>query len=109
MDEKELRRYSRIVVDGDEQAPSRAMLRAVGFTDEDFKRPQIGIASTWAMTTPCNMHIDKLAKEAALGADGAGGKGHRELNSSSAPTRWSSLKPRSPDARISFVAISSFR
>ncbi len=75
MDEKELRRYSRIVVDGDEQAPSRAMLRAVGFTDEDFKRPQIGIASTWAMTTPCNMHIDKLAKEAALGADNAGGKG----------------------------------
>ena len=75
MDEKELRRYSRIVVDGDEQAPSRAMLRAVGFTDDDFRRPQIGVASTWAMTTPCNMHIDKLAAEAAAGADDAGGKG----------------------------------
>ena len=52
MDEKDLRRYSRVVVDGDEQASSRAMLRAVGFTEEDFERPQIGIASTWAMTTP---------------------------------------------------------
>ena len=75
MEEKELRRYSRVVVDGDEQAPSRAMLRAVGFSDEDFKRPQIGIASTWAMTTPCNMHINDLAAEAADGADQAGGKG----------------------------------
>jgi dihydroxy-acid dehydratase len=75
MDEKELRRYSRVVVDGDEQAPSRAMLRAVGFTEDDFKRPQIGIASTWAMTTPCNMHIRDLADEAAKSADAAGGKG----------------------------------
>ena len=74
MEEKELRRYSRVVVDGDEQAPSRAMLRAVGFTDEDFQRPQIGIASTWAMTTPCNMHINDLADEAASGANEAGGK-----------------------------------
>ena len=74
MDKKELRRYSRVVVDGDEQAPSRAMLRAVGFTDDDFCRPQIGIASTWAMTTPCNMHINVLAEEAAAGADEAGGK-----------------------------------
>jgi dihydroxy-acid dehydratase len=75
MDEKELRRYSRVVVDGDAQAPSRAMLRAVGFTDEDFKRPQIGVASTWAMTTPCNMHIRDLADETAKSADEAGGKG----------------------------------
>ena len=75
MTEKELRRYSRIVVDGDEQAPSRAMLRAVGFAEEDFLRPQIGIASTWSMVTPCNMHIGGLAEEAAKGADDAGGKG----------------------------------
>ena len=75
MEEKELRRYSRVVVDGDEQASSRAMLRAVGFTDEDFQRPQVGIASTWAMTTPCNMHINELAAEAAEGANEAGGKG----------------------------------
>jgi len=75
MSEKELRRYSRVVVDGNEHAPSRAMLRAVGFTEDDFRRPQIGIASTWSMVTPCNMHIDGLAKEAAKSADEAGGKG----------------------------------
>ncbi len=75
MEEKDLRRYSRIVVDGDEQAPSRAMLRAVGFSEDDFKRPQIGIASTWSMVTPCNMHIGDLAEEAARAADKAGGKG----------------------------------
>ncbi len=75
MSDKELRRYSRVVVDGVEQAPSRAMLRAVGFTEQDFQRPQIGIASTWSMVTPCNMHIAGLAEEAAKGADEAGGKG----------------------------------
>jgi dihydroxy-acid dehydratase len=75
MTEKELRRYSRIIVDGFEQAPSRAMLRAVGFTDKDFSKPQIGIASTWSMITPCNMHIDQLARQAAISADISGGKG----------------------------------
>ncbi len=68
------RRYSRVVVDGLEQAPSRAMLRAVGFRDEDFSKPQVGIASTWSMVTPCNMHIDGLAKLAGAAADEAGGK-----------------------------------
>jgi dihydroxy-acid dehydratase len=68
------RRYSSVVVDGVEHAPSRAMLRAVGFTDKDFAKSQIGVASTWSMVTPCNMHIDALAKEAALGADEAGAK-----------------------------------
>jgi dihydroxy-acid dehydratase len=68
------RKYSAEVVDGVERAPSRAMLRAVGFSSADFKRPQIGVASTWAMVTPCNMHIDKLAKEAVRGVDEAGGK-----------------------------------
>ncbi len=68
------RRYSKVVVDGVAQAPSRAMLRAVGFKDEDFSKPQVGIASTWSMVTPCNMHIDELASEAARGADSAGGK-----------------------------------
>ena len=71
MSEKELRRYSRVVVDGDEQAPSRAMLRGVGFEDADFSRPQVGVASTWAMTTPCNMHIDRLAEEGAGKAEQA--------------------------------------
>ena len=68
------REYSRLVVDGPKQAASRAMLRAVGFTDADFAKPQIGIASTWANVTPCNMHIAELAREAAAGTDAAGGK-----------------------------------
>jgi len=75
MSDKDLRRYSRIVVDGVAQAPSRAMLRAVGFSEDDFKRPQIGVASTWSMVTPCNMHINGLADEAAEAATEAGGKG----------------------------------
>jgi len=62
------------LVDGMERAPSRAMLHAVGFREEDFKKPQIGIASTWSQVTPCNAHIDELAREAAAGADEAGGK-----------------------------------
>ncbi|HXS26572.1 MAG TPA: dihydroxy-acid dehydratase [Steroidobacteraceae bacterium] len=70
----EPRAFSRLVVDGAKQAPSRAMLRAVGFEDADFRKPQIGIASTWANLTPCNMHIAELAKAAAAGADAAGGK-----------------------------------
>lgn len=74
-DNKNTRKHSSQVVDGVERAPSRSMLRAVGFTDDDFKKPQIGIASTWSMVTPCNMHIDKLALEAAKGADEADGKG----------------------------------
>jgi dihydroxy-acid dehydratase len=74
-DKDDLRKYSSQVVDGVERTPGRAMLRAVGFTDEDFKKPQIGIASTWAMVTPCNMHIDKLAIEAEKGANAAGAKG----------------------------------
>jgi dihydroxy-acid dehydratase len=68
------RRYSRVVMDGDKQAPARAMLRAVGFRDEDFGKPQIGVASTWANVTPCNAHIGELAREACAGADAAGGK-----------------------------------
>src|ERR1700761_9336995 len=68
------RRYSRVVVDGVKQTPSRAMLRAVGFADADFEKPQVGIASTWSNLTPCNMHIDELARLAAQGAEGAGAK-----------------------------------
>ncbi|MFW6094635.1 MAG: dihydroxy-acid dehydratase, partial [Pseudomonadota bacterium] len=68
------RRYSSRVVDGVRQAPSRAMLYPTGFSEEDFTKPQIGIASTWSRVTPCNMHIDELADAAAMGADEAGGK-----------------------------------
>ena len=70
----ERRKHSSIIVDGVEQAPSRAMLRAVGFTSEDFRKPQIGIASTGSQVTPCNMHINALAEAAAMGADEAGAK-----------------------------------
>ncbi len=72
--EDKTRHFSSQVVDGMERAPSRAMLHAVGFTDADFQKPQIGIASTWSMVTPCNMHINKLADDAARGVDGNGGK-----------------------------------
>jgi dihydroxy-acid dehydratase len=68
------RRYSRVVVDGVKQAPSRSMLRAVGFSDADFDKPQVGVASTWSNLTPCNMHIDALARLVATGAEGAGAK-----------------------------------
>ena len=71
---KDKRKYSSEIVDGVEQAPSRAMLRAVGFESEDFNKPQVGIASTWSMVTPCNMHIDKLAASAAEGANSVGSK-----------------------------------
>ena len=69
------RPYSSIVVDGVEQAPSRAMLYPTGFKPEDFSKPQVGIASTWSMVTPCNMHINKLAEDVNKGTDKAGGKG----------------------------------
>ena len=74
MTKEYVRQYSQKIVDGAEKAPSRAMLRAVGFGDADFKKPQIGIASTWSMVTPCNMHINKLADEVGHGADQSGGK-----------------------------------
>ena len=70
-----MRPYSSAVFDGLNRAPSRAMLYPVGYKESDFSKPQIGIASTWSMVTPCNMHIDQLAREAALGVDAAGGKG----------------------------------
>ena len=74
MSDQSSRRHSAAVVDGDQRAPNRAMLRAVGFTDADFGKPQVGIASTWAQVTPCNVHINGLAEAAAAGANGAGGK-----------------------------------
>lgn len=75
MSDKNTRKYSSQVVDGVEHAASRAMLHAVGFSDADFKKPQVGIASTWSMVTPCNMHINKLADDVNRGVDSAQGKG----------------------------------
>ncbi|MEK7107287.1 MAG: dihydroxy-acid dehydratase, partial [Patescibacteria group bacterium] len=53
---------SAVMTEGASRAPNRAMLRATGFKDKDFDKPIVGIASTWSEVTPCNMHIDKLAK-----------------------------------------------
>src|SRR4051794_9188916 len=69
-----LRPYSDIVVDGDDRGASRGMLHGVGFPNDDFRKPQIGIASTWSMVAPCKMHIDKLPRDAADGVTEAGGK-----------------------------------
>lgn len=69
------RPWSARVLDGADRAPSRAMLYPVGFRPEDFGRPVIGIASTWGMVTPCNMHLDQLARAAEAGVNEAGGKG----------------------------------
>ena len=68
------RQHSAIIVDGPERAASRAMLHAVGFERKDFKKSQVGVASTWGMVTPCNMHINDLADHVTKGIDGSGGK-----------------------------------
>jgi dihydroxy-acid dehydratase len=68
------RPYSSQVVDGLEKAAARAMLHAVGFTEADFSKPQVGIASTWSNLTPCNVHINELAEAAAIGAEDAAAK-----------------------------------
>jgi dihydroxy-acid dehydratase len=66
--------YSSQVVDGVERAASRAMLYATGFKEEDFRKAQVGVASTWSMVTPCNIHIDQLAVSVAQGINEVGGK-----------------------------------
>ena len=68
------RPFSSLMLDGPDRAPSRAMLYAVGFEKEDFKKPIVGVASTWSNVTPCNSHIDKLALESEKGANDGGGK-----------------------------------
>jgi dihydroxy-acid dehydratase len=70
---RDLRIRSHVISDDEKRAPNRAMLRAVGFTDEDFQKPMIGIASTWSEVTPCNIHINDLAFKAKAGAKDAGG------------------------------------
>lgn len=68
------RQWSQTVTDGMERAASRAMLHAVGFSTADFHKSQVGIASTWSQVTPCNIHIDRLARRASEGVAAAGGK-----------------------------------
>ena len=69
-----LRPHSAIMLDGPDRAPSRAMLYPTGFKKSDFEKPIIGVASTWSNVTPCNMHIDELARVAEAGTNKAGGK-----------------------------------
>ena len=69
------RKFSKNLVDGPNQAASRSMLRGVGFTSEDFKKSFVGIASTGAKVTPCNMHINQLADVVEHSIDDSGGKG----------------------------------
>jgi len=68
------RNFSSIVVDGDDRAPNRSMLRAVGFDDDDFQKPQVAVCSAWSMVTPCNSHLDELGKMSVEGVDQRGGK-----------------------------------
>jgi dihydroxy-acid dehydratase len=67
------RHRSRDVTEGYERAPARAMLRAIGMTDDDWGKPQVGIASSWNEVTPCNLPLDRLAKQAKQGVRDAGG------------------------------------
>src|SRR5262245_29050302 len=64
---------SRMTTDGMGRAPNRAMLRAVGFLDEDFDRPMVGVASLFSDITPCNAHLDRLARKGSEGVRAAGG------------------------------------
>src|SRR5690606_32643196 len=63
---------SRDVTDGPNRAPARAMLRAIGMTDDDFSKPQVAVASSWNEVTPCNLPLDRLAKRAKEGVREAG-------------------------------------
>ena len=69
------RKYSKELVDGPNQAASRSMLRGVGFTSEDFKKPFVGVASTGAKVTPCNMHLNQLSEIVEDSVNSKGGKG----------------------------------
>ncbi|MFZ4450868.1 dihydroxy-acid dehydratase [Salibacterium aidingense] len=71
-DNKDLRIRSKVISESANRVPNRSMLRAVGFEDEDFKKPMVGVASTWTEVTPCNIHIDRLAREAKSGASESG-------------------------------------
>src|SRR3984893_14552553 len=67
------KRQSRLTTEGMGRAPNRAMLRAVGFLDNDFSRPMVGVASLFSDITPCNAHLDRLARKAYEGVRAAGG------------------------------------
>ncbi len=68
-----LNRFSRVITQGIDRAPARAMLKAIGLTDEDLAKPMIGIANTWIETMPCNIHLRRLAEKVKEGVRAAGG------------------------------------
>jgi len=70
---QDMKLRSHEVTDGPERAPARAMLRAIGMTDADWGKPQVGVASSWNEVTPCNLPLDRLAKRAKTGVSDAGG------------------------------------
>jgi dihydroxy-acid dehydratase len=67
------RRHSRVITEGPQRAPARAMMKAVGFTDEDLRKPLIGVANTWTEIGPCNYHLRELAEHVKAGIRAAGG------------------------------------
>src|SRR5512143_3837532 len=67
------KRHSHLVTDGPNRAPARAMMKAIGFTDEDLRKPLIGIANTWIEIGPCNYHLRELAEHVKRGVRAAGG------------------------------------
>src|SRR5438105_4535529 len=93
-------RRSRLTTEGMGRAPNRAMLRAVGFLDEDFSRPMIGVASLFSDITPCNAHLDRLARRAVEGIRAAGGVGQVF----GAPTASDGIMMGHPGMRYSLVS-----
>src|SRR6187549_3408872 len=69
----DLKRRSSVITDGPDRAPSRAMLKAVGFSDDDLRKPIIGVANTWIEIGPCNYHLRTLAEHVKEGVRRAGG------------------------------------
>src|SRR4030095_144136 len=68
-----LKPRSGVITDGPDRAPARAMLKAIGFTDDDLRRPIVGVANTWIETMPCNYHLPRLSAKAKEGIRAAGG------------------------------------
>src|SRR5262245_13019211 len=64
---------SRAILEGPDRAPARAMLKAIGFTDDDLRRPIVGVANTWIETMPCNYHLRRLAGKVKEGIRAGGG------------------------------------
>ena len=89
---------SRDVTDGMQKAPARAMLRAIGMTDDDWQKPQVAVASAWNEVTPCNMTLRKLAEHVKDGVRATGGApqgAHRRRGPDSRKGRGACPRPRS--------------